>query len=190
MNYSELPPILIDTREPSPHPWEPYLSGEIIRGTLETGDFSLPGCAEWICIERKTLDDLIGCLCQHRERFTRELQRASRVRDFYVVCEGSYSDLWTGNYRSHMHPRAAWESVIALQQRYGIPFLMAGNVEIAAKLTESILMRWYREHVKALEAAHRAMRPLRVVSDRGKLESHRVRHGLREGALQPHAALQ
>lgn len=189
MNYSEIPPILIDTREPSPHPWERHFSVETIRGTLETGDFSLPGCEAWICIERKTLDDLVGCLCQSRDRFTRELQRAARVRDFYVICEGSYEDVLSGNYRSRMHPTAAWESVIALQQRYGIPFLMAGNVELAAKLTESVLMRWYREHVKALEAVNRSMRPLRVVSRAQELESQRVPGRNGRGPLQQAAVL-
>jgi len=56
------PCILIDTREPDFHPWEQYFSCQVIRGTLPTGDFSLPGCEEWIAIERKTIDDLIGCL--------------------------------------------------------------------------------------------------------------------------------
>lgn len=154
------PIILIDTREPDPHPWEGYLSCETVRGTLESGDFSIPGCGEWICVERKTMNDLIGCLTGSRDRFTRELQRAARIRDFVVVCEGSYADLWTGKYRSQMNPRAAWESVIALQQRYGIPFLMAGSQEIAARLTESILLRWWREHCNVIGAVEKAQRQL------------------------------
>lgn len=152
------PTILIDTREPDPHPWERFFSGESTRGTLSTGDFSLRGCEEMIAVERKTLPDLIGCLTTGRERFTKELQRAARIPSFYVVCEGSYAELMRGDYRSNMSPKAAWESVIALQSRYGIPFLMAGSVEIAAKLTESILFRWYKEHVRAVEAAAKGSR--------------------------------
>jgi len=44
-----------------------------------------------------------------------------------------------------------WESIIALHQRYRIPFLFAGSSETAARLGESILLRWWKEHVKALE---------------------------------------
>ncbi len=155
----EAPPLLIDTREPAPHPWESYFSETVVRGSLQTGDFSLPGCEEWIGIERKELNDLIGCLCSNRERFTKELQRAARIKSFYVICEGSYEDLLRGDYRSDMNPRAAWESVLALQHRFGIPFLMAGSVQVAARLCESILMRWWKEHTKVLEeiriATHR-----------------------------------
>jgi len=147
------PTILIDTREPDPHPWQGYFSGTTTRGTLETGDFSLLGCQEWVCLERKALNDLIGCLTTSRERFTKELQRAARVRDFYVIVEASYAELLQGHYHSAMNPKSAWESVIALQQRYGIPFLFAGSVEVAARLAESILLRWFKEHHKAVQNA-------------------------------------
>jgi len=81
MNLFGKPFICIDTREPDPHPWGPYLSVETTRVTLPTGDLSLCGCEEWICIERKSLSDLIGCLTQSRERFTKELQRAFSDND-------------------------------------------------------------------------------------------------------------
>lgn len=160
-----LPVLLIDTREPDPHPWDPYLSIDWTRGTLKTGDVSLVGCEELIAIERKSLGDLISCLCTSRERFTKELQRAARIRDFHVICEGSYSDLFHGRYRSQMTPKAAWESVIALQSRYGIPFFMAGSVELAARLAESILLRWWREHLKAVQSA---LGPGETLTLRGK----------------------
>jgi len=147
------PVIMVDTREPDPHPWAKHWSCESVVGTLATGDISLIGCQHWICIERKTMADLLQCLCQSRDRFTRELERARRIKDFSVIIEASYQDLWTGNYRSGMNPKSAWESVIALQQRHGIPFLFAQNVEISARLAESILIRWFKEHVKAIEAA-------------------------------------
>jgi hypothetical protein len=50
-----------------------------------------------------------------------------------------------------MNPKAALESVLALQERFGIPFLMAGSPQVAARLCESILMRWRKEHTKVLE---------------------------------------
>ncbi len=152
------PLILIDTREPDPHPWESHFTVGTCRATLPTGDLSLAGCGDLICIERKTLDDLISCLCAGRHRFSRELQRAQRIRQFYLICEGSYHDLLKGQYHSKMHPRAAWESEIALQSRYGIPFLFAGNEEMAARLGESILLRWFKEHINAIEAATKGAR--------------------------------
>jgi DNA excision repair protein ERCC-4 len=152
-------------------------------GTLPTGDFSLPGCEQWICIERKELNDLISCLCSSSERFTKELQRAARIKRFYVICEGSYDDLLRGNYRSDMNPKAAWESVLALQERFGIPFLMAGSVRVAARLCESMLMRWWKEHMTVLEeiriATKKAIRtsPVRI-KDSGAISLDRRTHVL------------
>ncbi len=147
-----LPLFLIDTREPDPAPWENYFSLPTVRTCLPTGDYSLDGFQSWVSIERKTLDDLIGCLTVSRERFTRELERAASILHFYVVVEARYSDLLQGNYRSQMNPRSAWESVVALQHRYAIPFLFAGSQEVAATLCESILLRFWRDHQSRLEA--------------------------------------
>lgn len=157
----QVQPILcVDSREPDPSPWEQYFNLPSCRATLPLGDYSLLGCHEWVCIERKALDDLIGCLCGSRERFTKELKAAARIPTFAVIVEGKYSDLLLGNYRSQMHPGSAWESVIALQQRFGIPFHFAENAEIAARLCESILLRWFREHQKAVETCMKAARSI------------------------------
>jgi ERCC4-type nuclease len=156
------PTICVDTREPEGGGWEPYFSVPTIRQKLDSGDYSLLGCEEWICYERKTMGDLIGCLSHSRERFIDELRRAQRIPEFYVIVESSYQSLLRGDYRSQMNPRAAWESVIAMQGRFKVPFLFAQTPEIAAKLCESILVRWYTERVKALNACRRAMKRLTI----------------------------
>jgi len=169
------PPILIDTREPDPHPWEPHFSSTTIRGTIPTGDFSLCGCEHLVAIERKTTADLIACLCSGRDRFERELARAQSIPHFWVIIEGSYRDILQGNYRSQMTPEAAFQSIVALMTRYRIPFLMATDVPTAARLCESLLLKWLREHVKAVEKAVRETRLAERLQD-----SVRVREGLRE----------
>ena len=151
--------ISIDTREPpSGQGWEPHFSHPTVRETISTGDFSLPGCHDWIAVERKTASDLIACLTTSRKRFTEELRRAQRIREFYVVAELSYDDLLKGRFRSAMNPKSAWESVIALQHRYGIPFLLTGSPEASARLCESILIRWHKDHAKALDEIRKASR--------------------------------
>jgi len=136
--------ICVDSREQKP--W--VFSTPAVTATLSVGDYSIIGCSDWVCIERKSLSDLIMCLSQERNRFTRELQAGARIKDFLVIIEAKYSDILQGNYRSEMNSRAAWESFLALQQRYSIPFYFAENREIAAKLCESILLRWWKEHLK------------------------------------------
>ena len=63
--------LLIDTREQKPFSFERY-QVEIERATLPAGDYSLPGFEQCVAIERKELNDLIGCLCTGRERFERD----------------------------------------------------------------------------------------------------------------------
>ncbi len=152
------PIIQLDTREPEGCGWEPFLKTPFVRECLSTGDMSLLGCGEWICLERKSKDDLISCLSHHRDRFTDELRRAQRVPEFYVITECSYEDILRGSYRSRMTPESVWGSVIAMQHRYRIPFLFAGSREIAARLAETILLRWWSDHVKCLKAAEKAAR--------------------------------
>jgi ERCC4-type nuclease len=152
------PTICIDTREPEGGGWEPYFTVPTVRQKLDSGDYSLLGCEEWICVERKTGDDLVICLSHSRQRFIDELRRAQRISEFYVISECTYQDILLGRYRSEMNSRAAWESFIALQGRYKIPFLFAANIETAARLCESILLRWFREHEKALDACRRAQK--------------------------------
>lgn len=47
--------IQIDTREPWPHPWTPFLPADVhvVRATLETGDVALAAFPEGAVIERK-----------------------------------------------------------------------------------------------------------------------------------------
>jgi DNA excision repair protein ERCC-4 len=148
--------ILIDTREPEPSPWEHYFSVPTNRGTLSTGDYSLIACEHLVAVERKTLPDLIGCLCTGRDRFERELARAQAILHFWVICEGSYRDILAGNFRSQMSPEAAFQSIVALMTRYRIPFLMANDAATAARLCESLLLKWYREHQKIVDTVRKA----------------------------------
>jgi ERCC4-type nuclease len=142
--------VCVDSREQ--HPW--IFSLPTIVGALKTGDYSLQGCGDWIAIERKSIDDLIGCLTTGRDRFTKELERGRRIQNFSVIVEAHYTDILKGNFRSEMNPRAAWGSIIALQERYGIPFYFAGDSVIAGQLCETILTRWWREHLKVFQAVY------------------------------------
>jgi ERCC4-type nuclease len=151
-----VPVILVDTREPASGGWEPYFTLSTLRGTLQTGDYSLVGCEDLISIERKALGDLISCFTGERERFVRELKRFQAIPARWVIVEGSYGSLLRGDYRSQMNPKAAFESCVALMVRYQIPVIMAGDIETAARLAESVLCRWFKEHVKVIDAVARA----------------------------------
>jgi ERCC4-type nuclease len=141
--------IIIDSREQRPYKFQT----PAIKGTLDTGDYSIVGLEHLIAIERKTLDDLIGCLCTGRERFERELHRGEALDYFAMVVECSLSDLVNGSYRSKMTPKSAIQSLMAFSVRYNrLPVFFAENREYGARVTESLLLKFAKELEKRIEA--------------------------------------
>ena len=144
--------IAVDTREQRPFAFQGYADCTTISGTLPVGDYSIAGFDEKIAVERKSLDDLLGCLTSGRERFQKELARARSLDRFTVVVEASFEDLAKGNFRSAMNPHAACQSVIAWQVRYGTPFIFAGSRKAAEYYTHSYLAKYLYE----IEARYKA----------------------------------
>jgi DNA excision repair protein ERCC-4 len=96
--------------------------------TLPTGDYSLPGFEDRAAVERKSLNDLVGCLKgSNRERFEKELARGRTYDLFCVVIEAPLSDVSQGKYHSDMRPQVALQSIIAFMVRYRVPFVWAGS---------------------------------------------------------------
>lgn len=149
--------LIKDTREPE-FAWDVYFKAPVITKKLDTGDYSLQGFEDKIAVERKTLDDLVGCLTKGRDRFERELERSRSLDYFVVLVEAGYSQLVLGDYRSRLNTKSAIESISAFEIRYGTHFLFAGNQELAARKAESLLLKYWREyHQKPLGELSRAI---------------------------------
>ena len=88
--------LVKDTREPE-FAWDAYFTAPVINKKLDTGDYSLKGFESYIAIERKTIDDLIGCLTKGRERFERELKRSKKLDYFAVIVEAGFTQLVCNN---------------------------------------------------------------------------------------------
>lgn len=99
--------ILTDTREQLPYTFSKYpVQTEF--AALAAGDYSLKGFQDRVAVERKSIDDLIGCLIgSDRNRFEKELARAGSFERFAVVIEASLQDVSAGRYKSDMKPHAA-----------------------------------------------------------------------------------
>lgn len=153
--------ILIDTREQSPFLFKGY-DCNIIFGTVTTGDYSLVGLDSRCAVERKSLNDLLGCLTgAGRERFERELQRAKGLDAFAVVVEASMQDMAEHKYSSKMLPHAALQSVLAFTMRYRVPFIWAGSRKGAEYATYHFLrhyLRDMREIVKNIQPAEKSVK--------------------------------
>ncbi len=133
--------IKIDSREKQPYQCE--LPSEL--GTLPTGDYSICGLENHIAIERKELNDLIGCLTTGRDRFEKELFKGKALDYFSLVVEASLSDLANGHYRSQMEPKSAIQSLLAFSIRYRLPVWFAESREYGQRIIESLLCKYARE---------------------------------------------
>ena len=148
--------IITDSREQLPYNFQGY-DVEIVKAGLPAGDYSLPGAESVVAIERKTIDDLIGCLMgKDRERFARELARLRPYVLAAVVCECTLEDVARGRYTSNMKPQAALQSIIAMQVRYGVPFVWAGNRNGGEYYTHGVLSKYVYEIGKQYAAISKA----------------------------------
>ena len=150
--------ILVDTREQNPFTFAGY-EAATAPATLPVGDYSLPGFTDRAAIERKSLNDLIGCLMgKDRQRFERELRKGRAYDLLCVVVEASLSDVSQGSYRSEMKPHAALQSIITFQVRYRTPFVWAGNRAGAEYVTFSMLQKYLREIEERFRQASKAQK--------------------------------
>ncbi len=141
--------VACDTREPDPHPWEPFWDGvRLERATLAVGDFCLAGNAD-VTVERKAPSDLMQCLTRERERFERELRRATHLASMAVVVSGSMSQCLR---LSGMSPSAFFGTIASFSRRYRHPFLFCENDQFAAKVALAYLLEAPRQAQKLLKA--------------------------------------
>ncbi len=143
--------IVVDSREQTPLDFERY-GCEVVRGGLATGDYSIFGLESLAAVERKSEEDLLGCLTRERPRFERELARARGMDLFAVIAETTWERLARGQYRSQMQPHAALQSILAFQVRYNIPFYLVGSHAAAAYCTYHLLAKFVAEQETRLKA--------------------------------------
>jgi DNA excision repair protein ERCC-4 len=144
--------ILVDTREQHPYTFARFEGVTLHPAGLESGDYSLPGHDHLVAIERKTLDDLIGCLTTGRERFERELHRLRPYLVKAVVVEATLEDVARGRYRSGMNAQSALQSILAFMVRYSIPFVFAGTRAGGEYVTHGLLWKFCQEQEKRFKA--------------------------------------
>ncbi len=150
-----MPTIIIDSREQAPLAFS--LPMEI--GPLVTGDYSIKGLEKFIAIERKSPDDLVGCLKSgQRERFERELSRGRGLDYFALVVECDLANLAKGDYRSRMLPKSVVQSLLAFSVRYRLPVFFCPGREYAARVVESLLLKYVAE----LDKRSKAVGPVQV----------------------------
>ena len=94
---------------------------------LDTGDYSAQlgdlSMEREICVERKrNLDEICGNFTVERERFEREFLRAKAygTKVVLIIENGSWSDIYLGNYRSKVTPKSLLGSLLSWMVRYNV----------------------------------------------------------------------
>ena len=124
--------------------------------TLEAGDYSVAGFERRVAVERKELQDLVGCLGADRQRFERELARLRGYDCAAVVVESPTLALRQGRYLGRLDAGAAWQSVLAFSMRYRVPFIWCQDRADAEAVTFDLLRHYARDRWRELQALEAA----------------------------------
>lgn len=125
---------------------------------LHTGDYSIVGHEDRVCVERKTLEDLFGTLGNGRERFSREFERMDQMDFAAVVIEANWHEImrpadYRGDWRSKMNSRAVWATIFSWSQDFPhVHWFTMGSRRIAEMATFEILEMYWRKHVCDLDS--------------------------------------
>ncbi len=146
--------IVIDTREQRPYTFQnikPEPPETVMQG-LTTGDYSLAGLEDQICVERKSMVDLFGSVGKGRARFEREVERMSKFDYAALVIESDLSSIFVNPpARSKMNPKAVFRTIISWSVKYNVCVWPMWNREVAERVTYLVLKKYYDEHVKNLD---------------------------------------
>ena len=148
MKTDELAPTLLqDSREQTPLIFPTLKS---IVASLPTGDYSIAGMENEVCLERKSLADFIACVGVERDRFMRECHRLMAYPFRRIIIVGERSDIEQGNYRSKMSAASILATITTIEVRYNIPIIFTESQESAALIVETYARYLLRERVKVL----------------------------------------
>ncbi|MBW1794827.1 MAG: hypothetical protein JRJ38_10420 [Deltaproteobacteria bacterium] len=114
-----------------------------VKKRLKHGDYSIQGMEEQISIERKTLPDLVGSIIFKRKQFIKNMEQFSNLKKKCVVIEASFSEVKSLYSESNAHPNAVVGSLIAIQEKWDIPFYFLDSFELSEEFVASMLSKYH-----------------------------------------------
>lgn len=152
------PIVIVDTREKEPLPiYEKHpnwIAGER-RGIMKTGDYTVEGMESVLCLERKSLPDLVACTVSYRQRFIDSCHRLAGFKWKAILIEASFEDIKGGfeqfDIPSGVHPNAVCGTLDAIEAKFGIPIIYTSTVrDLATERAASWLSKhftyWWLEN--------------------------------------------
>lgn len=149
--------VIKDTREQDGYTFEKFTgrytscNGMITR-KLDTGDYTLEGLEDKLCIERKgRISEIATNLGKDKARFMREIERMKTFPFKFIILEFSLSDVMEFPIGSDI-PEEKWGSIVVtnkyilkmlveLQMYHDIHIIFCGNKKNAKLMINSILKR-------------------------------------------------
>lgn len=139
--YSDMPPIIIDTREQLPYTFK----HPTIRRGLPSGDYSLEGYESRVAVERKSKADLFGSCGKGRVRFEKEFKRLAEFQVAALVIESTMSGLnQKPTHVKKMKASSVYSTVVSWSVRYGVLPLFAEDRRYGAATTLTLLRMFWR----------------------------------------------
>ena len=153
------PVVLVDTREREPFPLHenhPNWIGGERRIALKTGDYTVEGMESLLCLERKSLTDLVACTVTYRHRFLSVCSRLARFQWKAILVEATLEDIKGGfeafDIPSEVHPNAVCGLLDAIEAKFVIPVIYTSTArDLAAERAASWLSKhftycWLEQH--------------------------------------------
>jgi len=147
--------IIIDTREQQPWAFEHYTTAS---RKLDTGDYSIEGLEDVVCIERKkSVSEVANNLTE--SRFIDVVDRMSKFKYAFLLLEFDLAQVLSYPIGSNL-PRRLWDKIkispafivkhiLELQLNHNIKVLFCGSSSDAEQMAEYILKKvHYIEKVK------------------------------------------
>lgn len=130
--------VIIDTKEQKPFIFPPDVQTE--RAGLRVGDYSIAGFTDIIVVERKSLEDFVGCCSDKRkgtertkrEKFKHELLIMRGYPYKAVIIEADLKKIVAGKWHSEMSVPSVLGSLASWRMRYKVDFIYAGNADLAS----------------------------------------------------------
>lgn len=122
----DLIPIIEDTREQLAWKFNPDVFS-VEPGTLATGDYTLKGYEDRVCIERKSLGDFVSSVIHDWIRHRKRWYRMAGFDIAAVVVEADIEDVWAHRYESDANPASVIGKAHSIFLDHGLPVLWWGS---------------------------------------------------------------
>lgn len=133
-------PVVVDNREKREWEFAPeFFTTE--RATLRTGDYTVRGLEDVLCLERKNLGDAVQTFIHDWTRFRKALYRLAAFDCAAIIVEADISDVLEHRYESEASPQSVIGRAHSIFLDHGLPVLWWGRKANCKVMVESFLIQ-------------------------------------------------